>query len=211
MRAVIFDFDGTIADSLKVLVEVAHDITGKIQLVDADELQRLRAMRLKDVAEELQIPKWRWPFLVIQGRRKMANRMKEVQPFPGIADVLSTLQATKYEIFMVTSNSQRNVDRFLATTGMGAYFAQVYGNVGIFGKARVLKKVLRQHNLQPRDAMYVGDEPRDVEAAKKAGIPCVAVTWGYSSGNILNEHTPMVVVHDIKQLQSAIQEWGGAL
>ena len=200
-----------IADSLKVLVEVAHDITGKDQLIDTAELDRLRAMSLVDVAKELKIPKWRWPFLMIQGRRKMAKRMGEVQPFPGIADVLSSLQAEKYQIFMVTSNSQRNVDRFLATTGMGAYFTQVYGNVGIFGKAPVLKKVLRQHKLEPRDAMYVGDEPRDVEAAKKAGMPCVAVTWGYSTGNILNEHAPMVVVHDIKQLQTAIQEWGGAL
>lgn len=208
MKAVIFDFDGTLADSFKVAVEVTQTLTHRAEPVSDDEINRLRQMRLINVAKELGLPRWRWPLLMFRGRRLMARRLNEIQPFEGIEDVLAALSADHYSLFIMSSNSKRNVEVFLATHGLSAYFTQIYGGVGLFGKARALRIILRRNHLAPNDVIYVGDEPRDIEACKRVDVPCVAVAWGYNAPELLAEHAPMVVVRTSLQLRRVLEEWG---
>lgn len=211
MKAVIFDFDGTIGDSFKVAVEIAHQLTHRSQLADPDEIARLRRMRMLSVALALHIPKYLWPFLLLRGRRMMTKRLKEVQPFIGIADVLMTLHQDGYQLFIVSSNSRQNIESFLTQHGLSGYLTKIYGNVGLLGKAPVLRKIIKRNNLTPEEVIYVGDESRDIEAAKQVNMPCVAVAWGYNAPELLQEHAPMVIVHSAKQLQTVLEEWGSAL
>lgn len=211
MKAIIFDFDGTLADSFKVVLEIAHSLTNRNQLVEPNEIIRMRKMRMINVARELQIPKWLWPTLIIRGRSMMGRRIAEIQPFPGIAETLEAIHKDGYQMFIMTSNSQRNVDLFLATHGMSSFFSKVYGGIGLLGKARALRKILRDNHLQTTEAIYVGDEPRDIEGAKLVDMPCVAVAWGYNDPDLLAEHAPMVVVRSAQQLLRVLEQWGSAL
>jgi phosphoglycolate phosphatase len=204
----IFDFDGTIGDSFKVAVEIAHSMTHRDLLVMPEEVARLRKLRLLDVAKELHISPWRWPYLVVRGRSLMTKRLPEVQPFPGIKEVLASLQKDGFDLYIMSSNSKRNIDRFMDQYGMTSYFKQFYTGVGLRGKARALRHILQQHQLTAHDVIYIGDEPRDIEASKQVGMPCVAVAWGYNAPEVLQEHTPMVIVESMKQLQSVLENWG---
>jgi phosphoglycolate phosphatase-like HAD superfamily hydrolase len=211
MRAIIFDFDGTIGDSFKVAVEIGHAITHRSQLVLPEEVVRLRKLRMLDVARELKLPKWQWPFLLVRGRRQMSKRLREVQPFPGIDGVLRELRRDGYDLYIMSSNSQRNIQRFMTAHGMITYISKIYSGVSLLGKARALRGILKETKLSPKDVIYVGDEVRDVEAANRVGMPCVAVAWGYNAPELLTEQAPMVVVRTIEQLQHVLEEWGSEL
>lgn len=200
MKAIIFDFDGTIGNSFTVALEIAHSITKRHQLVSPEEVLRFRQLKMLDVAIELEIPKWQWPFLLMRGRRQMDKRLKEILPFEGIDQILETLYTDNFQLFIVSSNSNRNINQFLMNNKLDNYFTKVYGGIGLLGKARALKHIMKINNLAKSEAVYVGDEPRDIEASKEVGIPCISVSWGYNSPSLLNKYRPLKVVDTPEQL-----------
>jgi phosphoglycolate phosphatase len=138
----------------------------------------------------------------------MTKRLAEIKPFPGVENVLATLQKDGYSIYIMSSNSESNIEKFLVTNNMRDYFTKIYGSIGLLGKARALRHIIAQNKFETDDVIYIGDEPRDIIAAKQVGVPCVAVAWGYNSPELLVDHSPMVIVKNAKQLLSVLQEWG---
>lgn len=190
---IIFDFDGTLADSFSLALEIAYELTGIAHLSEAAVAQ-LRTMPLMKAVKELHIPITRLPGLILHGRQKMSERIHEVRPFAGIPEALHTLHAGGYHMLVISSNSEQNVRAFLRANDLEKYFDGVYGGVGIFDKAAALRKVLRRNRLQPAACYYVGDESRDADAANRVGVRSVAVTWGYQAASALREHRPFALV-----------------
>lgn len=210
MKTVIFDFDGTLVDSFKVAIEVAHELTNRPILVQPEEIVRLRKMRLLDVARELQLPRWQWPFLLLRGRRMMTKRLDEVVPFPGMPELVRDLHAADYNLLVMSSNSQFNVQRVLNARSMSQYFSFIKGGIGLTGKAKGLRELMQQEKLDVADCIYVGDEPRDIEGSRKVGMPCVSVTWGFNAYELLQDHKPLAIVDTPQELRKEIKAWGSA-
>ncbi len=210
MRAVIFDFDGTIADSFNTVVAIAYYLTKNQQLADVDRVGWMRDnnMGLAQAIKNLNIPKWKWPWLLARGRRLMAQQIHQVPVFAGVEDVLKALRSEKFQMLIISSNSRSNVEKFLLEKGLLPYFDKVYGGAGLFSKAKIINKLLKLEQLKPDEVIYVGDEVRDVMAAKQAGIPCIAVSWGYNSHDLLATSGPTFVVDSPAQLQKEVIEWG---
>jgi phosphoglycolate phosphatase-like HAD superfamily hydrolase len=187
---IIFDFDGTIADSFALVVGLAHELTGRHEPLPPEEITRLRSMSLLHVAQDLQVRPWKVPFLIARGRRLMRSRMPAVHPFGNMPQTIQTLSAAGHELYIMSSNSVQNITPFLKRYKMSHEFIQIYGGASLLGKARVLKKVIKQHKLDPAQTFYIGDEVRDIEAAKHAGIAIISVTWGYNDRKILSKHQP---------------------
>ena len=209
MKTVIFDFDGTLVDSFKVAIEVAHELTKRAVLVQPEEITRLRKMRLLDVARDLKLPKWQWPFLLLRGRRMMAKRLDEVVVFPGMLEVVRDLHESDYNLLVMSSNSQVNVTRVLNARKLSQYFGYIKGGIGLNGKAKGLREFMAQENLLVADCIYVGDEPRDIEGSRKVNMPCVSVTWGFNAPELLKEHHPLAIVDTPAQLRKELKKWGG--
>ncbi|MDB5169783.1 MAG: gph 1 [Candidatus Saccharibacteria bacterium] len=209
VNAVILDFDGTIADSFdQVLAFLLKQVGRTLADVSAEEHQRLKGLSMKNLALQVGIPLWRLPFVYFKGRATLAKRMHQTPLFSGIEEVLRTLQAENYQLYIMSSNSRRNINRFLAEHGLGGYFIRVYGSAGWFGKGPALKKALKQNKLEASKTVYVGDEVRDIIGAQIAGMPSVAVNWGFSSEAQLLSRNPTIIVRTPAELQKALVDWG---
>lgn len=189
-RAVIFDFDGTIADSfeyvlnfLKAEAHNAHDYT-------AVDKKTLRQMSMKRLALHLGVPVWRLPLTYFKGRRVMRAHMEHVKPFTGMPQVIKQLHAEGYQLFVASANSGKNIRHLLRQQDLLPYFKAVRGGSGYAGKASFIRQMLVRYRLSRQSTWYIGDETSDVVAATASGVRCLAVTWGFADPKSLKEMEP---------------------
>jgi phosphoglycolate phosphatase len=108
------------------------------------------------------------------------------------------------QLFVISSNSEENVKRFLKRHDLLKYFSDVQGSAGLLNKSRGIKRLLKKINAKPDRTYYIGDEARDIEAARKAGVHSIAVSWGYNNIKVLAEHKPNVMVFDPAEIPKVI-------
>ncbi len=202
MRYLIFDFDGTLADSLPVIIEIAEDMLG-IEITQND-IDRYRNMTAKQILKEARIPLYRVPRLLVRGKALMSSRVNEVVMFKGLEPVIKQL-AEDHVLYVVSSNGIGIISSFLERNKIDQYFSNIYGNVGLFSKAQAIKRVMKREQFEASKSIYIGDEVRDIEAAKKIGMPIISVTWGYNGKEILRKYQPDYLVDSPRALQKTIK------
>jgi phosphoglycolate phosphatase len=126
----------------------------------------------------------------------MIDRMPDVKPIPGMHEALEQLHQDGWTLMVISSNSRQNVVDYLIKHQMDQYFDRVYGGVGIFGKTMALRKVIKQNKLDRKTCFYIGDEARDIQAARKTRIGSVAVSWGYNDVSLLKAEKPTAVAEN---------------
>lgn len=124
----------------------------------------------------------------------MRRQMNTIVVFKGMEEVLERLHKAGVSMYIMSSNSPGNIRRLMEARGLSHYFEHVYGNVGIFGKAKRLRQIVKRNHLDVTRVVYVGDEGRDIEAAKRVGVKSVAVTWGFNSAELLEKHQPFALI-----------------
>lgn len=205
MAAIIFDFDGTIADSLDYFINFIADEAGLEQLTEKQK-QDLSGLSLAGIARKLGHPWWRLPFLYLKGRRIMEPHIKDLEPFKGMPEVIKKLHAEGHELFIISSNTVRNMRTFLRKQHLRTSFLQINGGVVVFGKGPALKQLLKDQHLELDDSVYVGDELRDIQAAQSVGMRVVAVTWGFASRKNLKDAKPNWLADTPEELLRILEE-----
>lgn len=191
-RTFIFDFDGTLADTLEesrlIYNRMAPDY--RLREVDQEELHHLRHLSLKELLDHLDIPKRRVPSLLARGTALMRANISKLQLIPGMAEVLPQLRGRAHSFGILTSNATANVDLFLRAHGLRDQFDFISSTSKLTGKAKHLRAIRKTFSLDAGEMIYVGDEIRDIKASKKAGVPVAAVTWGFNSAESLAAESP---------------------
>lgn len=199
MRVIIFDFDGTLVDSLPAVIKVFEELIGKRKHFTPTEIEKLRHLTLAQLAYELKIPRWKAPILLFRGRLMLRRHLRSIHLHENMAAIVRCLHAQN-RLYIVSSNSRQNIMKYLQWHELDKYFIEVYGGASILGKAPKLNKLVRQEHLNPAETWYIGDEVRDVAAAKEVGVHAAAVTWGYNSQDALKSTSPEEVFTTTKQL-----------
>lgn len=184
----IFDFDGTIVDSFDYVLGFLSREAGRKKPA-GKEAEEFRNKSMKDMALQLGIPFWRLPFLFFKGRRVMRSHMDNLRPFVGMTELIETLSGSGHTLFIVSSNSGRNIRRFLIKKSLSQHFYAVKGGAGLFGKDNIMRQLIRRYKITG-DIFYVGDETTDIRAAKAAGVKSIAVTWGFAGHDELAAKEP---------------------
>lgn len=199
---IIFDFDGTIVDSLSLVVKIANQLLGKkdgkTQLT-ADIIAELRNKSARDVLKTLSLPVWKVPFLLFKGKKLFRQDIASVACFPHLAEIIKKLKEKGLRLGILSSNSEDIIELFLKNNAIQD-FSFVHSERNIFGKTKALKNLLQRYHLRQDEVLYVGDEVRDIEACKSAGVEVVAVTWGFNSRKILELNTPDYIVDTPEEL-----------
>jgi len=191
-RTLVFDFDGTIADTLGETRRIYNILAPDYGLreVGEHELDHLRHLSLKELVKHLKIPKWRVPALIARGTGLMRGNINNLQLIPGVGEVLTELRRHVKSFGILTSNATPNVDIFLRNHGLRSEFDFISSTSKLTGKAKHLRAIRKTFSLPGPEMLYVGDELRDVKASQKAGIPVAAVTWGFNSRESLAAEKP---------------------
>jgi HAD superfamily hydrolase (TIGR01549 family) len=205
MKHLIFDFDGTLADSLPIAASIANQMVPQLRL-DDQKIAMLRELPTKQIIKASGMPYYRLPRLLVRGKKLLKTHLDELRNFTGIDQAIAQLHKDGYQMAVVSSNSEEIISKILTREGIQKYFVQVYGNVGLFNKTRAFKVVLRDQKITADQAIYIGDEVRDIEAARRGRLTMVAVTWGYNGPAILKKYKPDFVVSRPDQLVKAIKE-----
>ncbi|MBI3558563.1 MAG: HAD-IA family hydrolase [Deltaproteobacteria bacterium] len=194
-HTLIFDFDGTICDSylesLRMMNELAPEFGYKV--VDESVFESLKDQSHPQFRDTLDIAVHKIPAVLIQGRKRMRAKAAGLAPVAGLPEVLRELARLELRLGILTSNSRENVELFLERNGLDM-FEFIHGESTMFGKARLLKKIMKKFKLEAGHVAYVGDEARDVKAANTAGVESVAVSWGFNSLRLLNTAEPKVIL-----------------
>nr|WP_246455923.1 HAD-IA family hydrolase [Ruficoccus amylovorans] len=197
----IFDFDGTIADSAAVGQEVFNQLAEKygFRPVAAEEIKILRGMTTSQCLRHCRVPRLKLPAILIEARQLLAARMDEILPCEGIVEVLPELSRKFTLLGILTSNSEANVRRFLEKYGLDC-FDFVSTVPKLTGKARRLRTLIKAHGLAPENVIFAGDESRDMKAAQKAGVHGAGVLWGTNSSAPLALYAPRWILESPAEL-----------
>jgi phosphoglycolate phosphatase len=190
-KLVIFDFDGTLADSAGWVVRELGPLARRFGLrkVTDGEIEVLRGYDSRRILAELGVAGWKLPFIARHMRRRMSQDAEQIPLAPGAKAMLRRLAGQGVVMGLVSSNSEANVRRILGPE-CAALIEHYACGASLFGKADKFRKVLRRAGAKACDTLCIGDETRDVEAAREAGLACGAAAWGYATREILAKVGP---------------------
>ena len=190
-RFVIFDFDGTLANTLWWAARQMPAIAARYgtRQVDPDEYDHIRTLSPDALLSYLNIPRWKMPLIMWEMRRRMRRETGTLFLFPGIAGVLLELANAGVQLAVLSSNAERNIRAVLGPQSEPLISHYLCG-VSFFGKKGKLEKLLGRAAADPADVLFIGDELRDLEAAKAAGVAFGAASWGLNSKETFARHSP---------------------
>lgn len=193
----IFDFDGTIADTMWHLIEISNSLADRFgyDKVELHEVEKMRDWTSQEVFKHLKVPILKIPHILALARKQLRAQLGEVKTFEGIKGVLLQLKDMGHEIGIFTSNSQENVEAILKINELNI-FDFILTTPKLHNKNRGLKRIMRRKKFHKDNIIYVGDETRDIVAAKKAGVRVMAVAWGYNTIEKLSSFEPDFVCHE---------------
>ncbi|SIT22029.1 HAD hydrolase-like protein [Achromobacter sp. MFA1 R4] len=200
-----FDFDGTLADTMPWFNTILNTVADKYHFrkIDASEREALRSRDAGEILKYLNIPLWKLPAIMTHVRTLMQEIDPSVQLFDGIPEALARLKASGLRLAVVSSNSVENVKRVLGEP-TAALFDDYECGTDLFGKAAKIDRLLRQHGTAPERFLLVGDEMRDIDAARKAGVRVGSVAWGYNHVDALRGRGPDELFLTVADLSNAL-------
>ncbi|PIR98617.1 MAG: carotenoid oxygenase [Candidatus Colwellbacteria bacterium CG10_big_fil_rev_8_21_14_0_10_41_28] len=206
-KIVLFDFDGTIADTLESGLTVLDDLSEEYGFNKfRPHLDRLRGMSAKQIYKEWGVPLYKIAIITRRARKEFAKQIPFQKPIEGIGEEIREIKNLGYSISILSSNSEENVREFLRNNDLDI-FDDIYSGVSIFGKHRLLKKFAHDKRVNPDQIVYVADEARDIEAAKRENINMIAVTWGYNLRGILEEGNPDHIIDRPEELVQIVKSF----
>ena len=203
-RLAIFDFDGTLADSFPWFQRVFGLVAEEFGLrkVGAEERQALRGCHPREALARLGVPLWQVPRIARRMRQLKSLEAHRLPLFPGVVELLRDLARRGVPRAIVSSDAEANI-RLTLGPDHAALIDHYACGAGLFGKPPKLRQVLRRCGMRPGEALYVGDELRDAEAARAVGIAFAAVSWGFATPEALRRQAPDLLFASIADIAPA--------
>jgi len=203
-RLAIFDFDGTLADSLPWFRASFQDMITRFDLapVRDDEVEGLRGMSAREIMARLNVSMWQLPAIVSDMRKRKLAAASEISLFSGIPAMLDELRRRNIKTAIVSSDSEASVRQVLGPHD--SLIDRFDCGAAMFGKHWKFRRVARKLGAKPSETICIGDELRDIDAAKAAGMASGAVTWGYALPAALQAAGPTHLFNSIEEMMQRV-------
>lgn len=200
----IFDLDGTLVDSFPWFLRTINDVADRFgfRRVVHEDIERLRHASTREILDSLDVPVWKLPAIARHARRLKGEAAAEISLFAGAEAMLRTLAESGVQLALVTSDSEVNARQKLGASA--ALFSHFDCAASVFGKPAKFHRVIRQASVVPQNVISIGDEIRDIEAARAVGIACGAVSWGYAAPAALQALAPDYMFAEMDEIADAV-------
>ncbi|WP_374990786.1 HAD family hydrolase [Acinetobacter rudis] len=205
---VVFDWDGTLFDSVGQIVRSLHFAAQQYQqpLTDA-AAQSIIGLGLPEVMQILfpQVPELHQDILEAYSAHYVANSVND-HWFDGVAEMLHTLQQQEILLAVATGKSRAGLDRVLAKTQSESIFAITRAASETRSKPNplMLEQILQYTGVAVERAIMVGDSSYDLEMAQRIGMRSVGVSYGVHEMQVLMQYQPQAIVDSVAELQHCL-------
>ena len=203
---VLFDFDGTVFDSAEGITKRVQYALGKMGI--EAELKDLMCFAGPPLDEMFSLrygmsPEQAHRAVELYRERYTPIGWAECSPFPGMHELMGRLRKKGIKLAVATSKPRHFAQRILEKYDMQNDFDIICGSEldGTRGqKWEVIEYALSQFGIAPSEAIMVGDRKYDVIGAKKCGVPCIGVRFGYAEPGELESEGAVYVAEDADDL-----------
>ncbi|AEE66017.1 haloacid dehalogenase-like hydrolase [Bordetella pertussis] len=204
-RLAAFDFDGTLADTLPWFESVMDGVADKygFRKASAADKAQLRHRSTREIMAFLEVPVWKLPAIMAHVRQLMREIDPAVRMFAGVPAALAQLKAAGLRLAVCSSNSLDNVRRVLGPQ-TGALIDDYECGADLFGKPAKLARLMARHGVERTRCILIGDEMRDIDAARKAGVMAGSVAWGYNHVDALRARAPDEIFEQVADLAAVL-------
>jgi len=187
-KYLIFDFDGTLADTELIHLEAYKRIYRRFDLPKFTkvELVKIKSSKIKDLVKEYKIGPVKLLKIIQALNQETASLISQAKFYPGIKKIL--LQLKKDHILgILSSNQLSTIESFFNQQNlpMDSVFTFWRCEKEIFAKDRALTALMKKHKIPRQEVLYFGDQVRDIEACQRAGVAVATVTWGFANEELL--------------------------
>jgi phosphoglycolate phosphatase len=192
---ILFDFDGTIAKTFELTIELFNQVAAdyKLPQIKKSDINQIKNSSAQELLKRYPLSPWQLLRLTKHIQGELKNCIRQIEVVEGFPKLIQELKNQNMTLGIVTSNSQENVELFLTHHKLNN-INFIYSEKNLFGKGKVLKNVIKRKKFEKQKTIYIGDEVRDIEAARQAGIQIIAVTWGFNSKARLERAKPDFLV-----------------
>lgn len=207
IKNVIFDFDGTIVNSRALIVKLYNELAERygFKYIQDNEIEKLSELSIPNRCKALGVPVHRVPQLGLQAKSRYQHLIGELEPNPGLKDLILKLRESGYNLTIISSNLEPSIRAFLVHNDIEG-FDSVYSAKNFFGKHHTIHSFLKKNGIPVNKAVYIGDELRDIEACRKIEMKIISVSWGYDSAKLLEQANPSLMAYRPEDIFWALEK-----
>ena len=206
----IFDWDGTLVDSIGRIVESMHWAADSCELARCSDAQVKGIIGLglpeaiaslhPELVETALVERFRCCY----SERYLALEAEPSALFPGVAEALEMFRAQGYRLAVATGKSRHGLRRVLEGRGWLDYFdvTRCADETASKPDPLMLEEILEHCGVPAERALMVGDSSFDLRMARDAGMDCVAVGYGAQPLAVLREHGPALAIENFMELHA---------
>jgi len=206
-NVILFNFNGTIVDTKAVAIDAYNEIAEKqgYKKIAKQDICSLRSLSIRERCKTLQVPLYKMPLIGIAIKRRYQQYLPSLTPVAEMMECLEDLKQHGYLLGFTTSNNRDMTQSFLLNNEMDIFDYTDYTTTP-FSKSKDIRHFIKVNHLKKEDVLYVGDELRDIKAALKEDVRCIAASWGYDSEELLQSSDALHVISNPSELSDLLIE-----
>lgn len=211
IKVVIFDWDGTLIDSVEHIAESLHQAATDLGYpeLEREAYRDIIGLGMIEALHKL------YPGIsheeMTQIREGYADYFfaKATTPqnvFAGMADVITDLRAAGRGCSVATGKSRRGLTGALVSSGLGMHFdtTRCADETRSKPDPRMLSEIIEHYNIRPDQAVMIGDTRYDLDMAQRIGMPSIGVEWGVHQRDVLKDYAPHAIVDTVTDLRDVL-------